>query len=209
MSTQLLHAALIKAAFEMRPYNPGEMAAYGGLAGSALGAAGGALTGMIGTEAGSKDRRKAMLRRGVIGLLAGGGLGAAAGGMTAAARRNEIVDEMEPVGAAALQMVIHGQLANQKNRGGYEKLLQDPAVLNTPTGVAAREMFSDPLSQMRFRPMTSLRIMAGDNPRMPSNGMLEEFQNAAKKHEASFSDGKALTNKAWDIIKHLKLQPKQ
>ncbi len=212
MRSRHLHAALLKSAFEMHPYSPGEMAGYGGLAGGLLGAGTGALTGLIGTESGSPERRKAMARRALIGLLAGGGIGAATGGIASANARGNMLDTfdqkaMESAEFNPLKLLIVQQLAQQTDKAPFQRVLENPEMLDVPVAKKTHDMISQALKETKMSPMSTGRILVGQNPLLLHSGMNKELMDSFNKTPTNVNAEKGDVNAAWNVIKSLGLVP--
>lgn len=198
MKPQLLTAALLKAAFDIHPLRTGEMAGYGAALGGLAGGGIGAAAGLIGTESGSPERRKAMLQRGLMGLLAGAGVGGVGGLHVSGGLRDSYDKEYVP--AKALSMPFIEMLAAQQ---------MSQAGLKMPSsegdGMRLKNLLSGAMDQTYGNQMQKVRVPAGALLGGLFNSGVSGARTAIDKNfspsDAQSSDGSQGINLVWDAIK--------
>lgn len=210
-----LSRCLNKMAFELHPFNTGEMAMGGGLMGGLLGGGAGALSGLLGESDNPGERRRKVLRNGLIGLLAGGGLGAAGAGYAAGSARENIMrskqDDIENQGVPSMRAIsmlqLGQQVNNPKNRENFMRLLRNPTMLDAPLQVGAETLLENTVRKTPMGLGSSLRILMGDDPLRRNNGMYEEFDRGANNQMSPGQKERTLKNVVWNALKEKGLAP--
>lgn len=210
--TSSLHAAFLKTAFDLHPYDATQMAGLGGLAGGVAGGGIGALTGLIGTKSGTPARRKAMLLRSIIGALGGAGIGAAGAHMASHSATDALMDDSEPQVRESVmpaRLLAMGQLAQQeaspKSVENFRRLASDPTLMDKTILNGLFNTQKELFPQIKMSPSSTLRILLGKQPLRNSSGMRDEF---LRNSEAAMPDPSSkIMNIVWDAIKQHGLAP--
>lgn len=212
MSASALTAAFIKTAFKLHPFDSSEMALAGGLTGGALGGGVGALTGLIGTQSGTPERRKAMINRALIGLLGGGAAGALAGNVASEnALLNQNLRDMPDLTELRqrLQPLALFELGNQaptpKGVESFKRLLADPNMLNKSMDRAIDSAHTDMLKNVEASPSSALKILMGADMLAKGTPLRKEITEGNEGNKNLIPPN--VKNIVWDAIKANGLDP--